>query len=69
MSEADLGGCCCTDSQDAPGGASSKEGCRVAREDSQEAQFNLPIASDEKTIPYLATDRRRKRNLNKAEPL
>ena len=41
----------------------------VAPEDSQEAQFNLPIASDEKTIPYLATDRRRKRNLNKAEPL
>ncbi|CAE7221862.1 unnamed protein product [Symbiodinium microadriaticum] len=32
--------------------------CCTDSQDSQEAQFNLPIASDEKTIPYLATDRR-----------
>ena len=38
--------------------------CQRLCEDSQEAQFNLPIASDEKTIPYLATDRRPKRKLN-----
>eukprot|EP00437_Effrenium_voratum_P043288 CAMPEP_0181470520 /NCGR_PEP_ID=MMETSP1110-20121109/38595_1 /TAXON_ID=174948 /ORGANISM="Symbiodinium sp., Strain CCMP421" /LENGTH=182 /DNA_ID=CAMNT_0023595497 /DNA_START=112 /DNA_END=657 /DNA_ORIENTATION=- len=35
-------GCCCADSS----------------QDSLEAQFNLPIAADEKTVPYLATDRR-----------